>query len=123
MPKSPKQPARNAWEVDFVNVSLDKLQKEQLKKWDTTGEVTSDTITRLVSDGYKLSISADKAHDCVGAYLTEPANSDGSRKRCLSSRGPDFFGALKALAYKHVIVLEGDWGDKAEHGEALDQWG
>jgi len=118
-----KQTTRNSWEVDFVNVSLAKEQKAALAKWDTSGEITSDTITRLVADGYKLSISADKAHDCCGAYLTGPASSDGARKRCLSARGPDFFSSLKALAFKHIVVLDADWGDKSENGEQLDQWG
>lgn len=123
MPKKTQPAQRNSWEVDFVNVSLAKDQKENLKKWDIKGELTFDNVTRMIDDGYKLSISADKAHDCVGAYLTSPSSPNGERKRCLSSRGPDFFGALRALMFKHLIILEGDWGSAAESGEQLDQWG
>lgn len=118
-----KQANRPSWETDFVNVSLSKPQKEQLQKWDIKGEVTFDTITRLVADGYKLSISADKSHDCVGAYFTEPNNVSGARRRCLSARGPDFFGALRSLAFKHCIVLEGDWGEVDNASDPTDQWG
>jgi hypothetical protein len=115
--------ARNSWEVDFVNVSLSKEQKLEVAKWDVKGEVTFDIITKLVDDGFKLSISADKAHDCVGAYLTEGPNSSGNRKRCLSARGPDFFGALRSLVFKHSIILEGDWGDIENTPVAGDRWG
>lgn len=123
MVKKTQAAARNTWEVDFVNVSLSKEQKENLKRWDVKGELTFDQVTKLVDDGYKLSISADKAHDCVGAYLTTPPDVAGTRKRCLSSRGPDFFGSLRALMFKHLIILDGDWGSAAESGEHLDQWG
>lgn len=123
MPAKPKQSTRNSWEVDFVNVSLSKEQKLEVAKWDVKGEVTFDTITRLVDDGYKLSISADKAHDCVGAYLTEGASATGARKRCLSARGPDFFGALRSLIFKHSIILEGEWGDVENTPVAGDRWG
>ena len=123
MSKQPKSSTRNSWEVDFVNVSLSKEQKLLLMKWDSTGELTSDAITRLVQDGYKLSISADKAHDCVGAYLTEGSIVAGGRKRCLGARGPDFFGALKALAYKHLIVLATEWGELDNTADPNSSWG
>lgn len=116
-------PKRASWEVDFVNVNLSKVQKEELFKWDVKGEVTFDAISRLVDDNYKLSISSDKAHDCVGAYLTSPAGPNGGRKQCLGARGPDFFGALRALAFKHLIVLEGDWGELDNTPDATDRWG
>jgi|SRR6185369_12702437 hypothetical protein len=118
-----KQTTRNSWEVDFVNVVLSKEQKQQLMKWDVKGEVTFDVIAKLVTDGFKLSISADKAHDCVGAYLTTARSSDGVRQQCLSARGPDFFGALRALVFKHAIILDGDWGAVENDGEAGSVWG
>lgn len=118
-----KQNTRASWEVDFVNVVLSKDQKKQLMAWDVKGEVTFDAITRLVSDGFKLSVSADRAHDCVGAYLTSPKATDGSRQQCLAARGPDMFGAFRALVFKHSIILDGDWGAVENDGEAGSVWG
>jgi len=123
MASKSKQPLRNSWEVDFVNVSLSKEQKAEVAKWALKGEVSFDTITRMVDDGFKLSFSADKAHDCVGAYLTEGPSASGARKRCLSARGPDFFGALRSLIFKHSIILEGEWGDVENTPVAGDRWG
>jgi hypothetical protein len=117
------QDKRNSWDVDFVNVVLSKDQKTELLKWDVKGEVTFDVISKLVDDGYKLSISADKAHDCVGAYLTSPGNGGVDRKQCLSARGPDMFGAFRSLIFKHAIILEGDWGSVENDGEAGSRWG
>lgn len=120
----PKKAAdkRPSWEADFINCNLDKAAKEQLLKWDLKGEQTFDVISKLIDDGYKLSISADKSHDCVGAYLTSPDRGDGTRKSVLSARGPDLFGSLRAIAFKHSIILSGDWGN--EHGDWGDgAWG
>lgn len=118
-----KKDNRKSWEVDFVAVELSKVQKDQLKKWDTEGDLTSDAITRLVSDGFKLSVWGDKSHDCVGATLTSPKSSTSERQKCLSARGPDFFGALKAVAFKHLIVLDTDWGSLGNNADPDDVWG
>lgn len=114
---------RAAWEVDFVSVELSKEQKDMLRKWDVKYETTVDQITRMVSDGFKLSVWGDKAHDCCGATLTSPKKDGGPRQQCLNARGPDFLGALKAVAFKHLIVLEGDWGTVDNSGDPDSQWG
>ena len=114
---------QNSWEVDFVDVLLSKEQKSDLVKWDVKGEVTFDAISRLIDDGYKLSVVADKTHDCVLASITERGDLGGIRKRCLPARGPDLFGSLRALIYKHSIILEGDWGAIANNNDGDQRWG
>lgn len=123
MPQNKKSASKNSWEVDFVDVLLSKDQKAELVKWDQKGEVTFDAISRLIDDGYKLSVVADKAHDCVLATLTERGDLGGIRKRCLPARGPDVFGAFKALIFKHSIILEGDWGSVANNNDGDSRWG
>ena len=118
--KSAKRPS---WEVDFISVELSKEQKVELRKWDPKFERTVDVVTKLVSDGYKLSLWGDKSHDCVGSTLTSPKREDGKRQQCLSARGPDFLNALKSLAYKHEIVLDGDWGALDNSADPDGQWG
>jgi hypothetical protein len=114
---------RPSWEVDWVRCELSKEQKEMLRKWDVKYERTVDVVTRLVSDGFKLTVWGDKSHDCVGVSLTTPKGEGGARQQCLSARGPDFLGALKAAAYKHSVVLEGDWGTLDNTGDPDSQWG
>jgi hypothetical protein len=114
---------RNSWEVDFISVELGKEQKDMLRKWDVDGSLTSDAITRLVADGFKLSVWGDKAHDCCGATLTSPKGDGVARQKCLSARGPDFFGALKSVAFKHLIVLDGDWGTLENNSDPDSRWG
>jgi hypothetical protein len=118
-----KKDDKRPWEVEFIQVELDKSQKEMLKKWDTEGVQTISIIERLVFDGYKLSIWGDKTHDCCGATITSPRGTDDSRPKCLSGRGPDIVAALRAVAYKHHIILEGDWSKYGEWDQTRDQWG
>lgn len=118
-----KAQARNSWEVDFVSVELSKEQKDLLRKWDVKYEATVDEISRLVDDGFKLSVWGDKAHDCCGATLTSPKQTDGTRQKCLSARGPDFLSALKSLCYKHLIVLDGVWSVLDNSSDPDSRWG
>jgi len=120
---SKKKDGRAAWEVDFISVELSKEQKDQLRKWDVKYELTIDAISRLVSDGYKFSAWGDKAHDCVGVTLTSPQLEGHAHKLCISARGPQFLDALRAIAYKHLIVLDGSWSTLANNADPDSSWG
>lgn len=115
--------SRSSWEVDFVRCELSKAEKDSLLKWDLKNEATFDAITRLVDDGFKLTVTADKRNDCVGIWLTSPKLDAGPRQRCLGARGPDLIGAFRAIAFKHCVVLEGEWGDAGNPDDPTSRWG
>jgi hypothetical protein len=110
------------WEVQFVQCELGKDDKDRLEKWDTGAAETIVILERLVQDGFKLSVWGDKLHDCCGASITEPVRESGDRKRCLTGRGPDFIGAMRAVAYKHAIMLDGDWGNQQPPEDHRSSW-
>jgi hypothetical protein len=85
-------------------------------------EQTFSILERLVVDGYKLSIWNDANHDSFGASITSPKGSGKDRSKCLTGRGPDFFGALRSVAYKHQILLDGDWSKRGEWEAGQSQW-
>lgn len=114
---------RQPWEVDFIQVELSKEQKDALKKWDVKLETTIDSLDRLIVDGFKLSVSFDRVHDCAIASLTSPKNDNGDRQQCLVARGPNYLGALRAIAFKHHVVLEGEWSGIANKYDPDSQWG
>lgn len=114
---------RAAWEVDFVNCELSKEERDAVSKWDVKYEVTFDTVARMVADGFKLSVTADRKHDCSIATFTSPKGDAGVRQQCLTARGPDFYGAIRCLVYKHAIVLEGEWGEVGNSIDASSKWG
>lgn len=118
-----KTEKRAAWEVDFLHVELDKAQREALQKWDVSGEQSFVALERLLIDGHKLSFTFDKGNDCVIAAATSPKTGDGNRQWCLTARGPDFSGGMRALAYKFIVILDGDPSSARTVAENRSSWG
>lgn len=123
MTKKTKEAERNPWEVDFVRCELDKTMKEKLKNWDVKGELTYDAIERLISDGYKLTVTGNRDNGSVGAWLTSPKDPGGKRQQCLGARGPSLFGAMRAIVFKHSIILDGNWDASIDASGSADVWG
>jgi len=118
---APKQDTK--YEVAFVQCELDKKTKEAVKTWDPKLEATMDGFDRLMSDGYKVSFSPDKYHDCIGVFATMPEKSHRHAGQCLTARGPNALMALKVLVYKHFTVLGEDWGTPVAQEKHRDEWG
>lgn len=123
MAKKQSSNSSSGWNVSFVRCELDSADKDALLKYDPKGTESWDVIARLIDDGYKLSVSADKAHSAVGAYLTSPKGSEGAAQFCLSARGPDIFSAFRALAYKHAIKLDRNWANGTSPDWDTGSWG
>lgn len=117
-----KRPVTN-YEVSFVSCELDKSTKEAVKAWDVKFEATIDAIDRLILDGYKVSISQDKFHDCTAVFMTMPDKTHKHSGLCLTARGPNYLSALKVLVYKHYNILQEDWGAVVEQAYKRDSWG
>lgn len=67
-------------------------------------------IFEAMEDGYKFSLSNDKKHNCVIATLTGREQECENKGFALSARGPDAFGAIAALWYKHAVKAHyGAW--------------
>lgn len=123
MAKKQSSGQRPSWQSDFVSCTLTQEQRGEARKWDVKYEQTFDVFDRLIDDNIKISFSVDKRHDCVGVYATKPAGDGRERAICLSARGPNFLEAMKVLAYKHAVVLDGMWDTVPEsEGEDL-RWG
>lgn len=107
----------------FVICDLDVETKEQMKLWIKDDGRWFDVLAKAVDSGHKISVNADVAHKCVAAFCTGSPRGGGSGKLCLSARGPDFAGALAALAFKFSVVLDGDLGNAMKQDDAIDIWG
>lgn len=120
-----KQPQKNnaGWEVQFISCELDKDTKQAARNWDPKFEQTMDIIDRLTAEGYKISISPDKFHDCIGAFATIADINHPHHGLCLTARGPSFILALKMLAFKHSQVLQEDWTTQVAERRSTDNWG
>lgn len=123
MAKKSAAASRPDWQTDFVQCELTKEMKNELAKFDVGAVASFAFLTGAINDGYKFSANFDKAHDCVAVFLTETTALDGRRKRCLSARASNLENALRALYYKHSVILEGDWGSAGEPDDTGERWG
>lgn len=114
---------KKTWGTTFIECELNEQHKEALKKWDVKGTEAFDGLDRLINDGYKISFAQDVYHDCVAAFATSPANDGGVREYTLSARGPGLLQALRALCYKHFIMLDQRWVDPERPNKDRDVWG
>jgi hypothetical protein len=123
MPKQLKQKTTAEWNATFVRCELDKETKDKVKSWDPKFEATLDAVDQMVTDGYKVSISYDKYHDCVGCFVTHPDPAHKNHGQCLTARGPNYLSALKVLVFKHFQILDGEWGAVVDQNGSRDEWG
>lgn len=66
-------------------------------------------LDECVNEGLKLSFKADKANNCVIASLTGGGkDSYQDTDICLTARGADMGSSAALLAYKFVVMLQGD---------------
>lgn len=114
---------KNAWDVDFVQLELTAQDKETAKKWDVKFEQTFDCLCRCSVDGYKLSVTYDRRNDCAIAALTSPKPEGGANSLCFTARGPDLLQAMRMLAYKIVVLLDGDMSALGDVAQSRSQWG
>lgn len=114
---------RPDWQTDFVPCELTKEMKVELSTFDVGATKSFEWLASAIDDGYKFAASRDKKNDCIAVFLTETELIDGDRKRCLSARASNIANAMRALYYKHSVVLEGDWGNSRVDSDSIEQWG
>lgn len=95
----------------FVTIELTDPDRSAIQEAMGTGLVTPlEFIFEAMDDGYKFSLSSDKKHNCVIATLTGKDPACENVGYALSARGPDSFGAIAALWYKHAVKANyGPW--------------
>jgi hypothetical protein len=123
MPR-PKKQQRPQFELKgFISCDLSKDLKEQGKVW--VAQHTDDLgakVEALATDGYKISMSADRIHDCFQASATCTDAENADYGFCLTARAPDIWSALGMLLYKHYVVLEGEWASREATASSADKW-
>jgi len=118
-----KTAEKRKYDVQFVKCELDKQMREELKAQPVVLEELFNGLNRMVDSGYKLSFGYEQRNDCVGVYVTAPDQDHQFHGLCLSARGTDEVGALKAILFKHYTLLEENWGSPVDRDFEPDVWG
>lgn len=102
----------DAWQANgFVNLTLSEAQiKDVFKIYDKAEKVESDMLKEL-SDGYKITFSFNPKTGAIVCSLSNKDTDSPNYGWILTSHAPTWFEALSISLYKHIIVLERNWGD------------
>lgn len=112
-----KKKSANSWK-GFIDCELTTEDKYLLKTTDATHDYPPlPTITKLVEDGYKFSLSFDKKNDTYIASLTDQDFASPTEGYTLTGRGGEPIKAITALLFKHFIKLEDGWITPAEQDD------
>lgn len=122
MPRAKHNSGGNTPLPQFVSCPLTEDELEHCRKAPLDDGHIVDFIVKVVENGCKLSFGWDAWNECVTCTQTR-ANADKSKAGiALTSRGPDFHGAITVAAYKFYVKLDGDMG-AASPEITKNQWG
>jgi hypothetical protein len=68
-------------------------------------------FTDTLAQGVRFSLSWDADNDCFTAAFTASVTSMEGRRCSLTARADAWETAVYLLVWKHVFLMEGDWGN------------
>jgi len=112
-------PKKDGWQPKgFVNLYLTENQLsdafKQFEKWEKTEKALNDEM----ANGYKFTFSYDNRSGSVVCTVACKDETSENYGWLLSSFAPSWQEALILSIYKHLIVLDGHWGDNETKASA-----
>jgi len=106
----------------FINYTLSKEQKDELKTTELTLEYADDILTKLTEGNYKVTFSYDDFAECFAAHVVPKGSEHKNAGFILAGRGSTPLKALKQAAYMHWQIFDEDWSEfyTARGREELD---
>jgi len=123
MAQQKKSVPQNYSDITFINYDLTAEQKTEVKGWKPAFEQVFSLFEGMIADGFKVSFKFDTRNKCVQCSLTEPFESAKKVTRCMVSRGPDLYSAIRVAVWKHTVLFEGDWANIPDETNGGDVWG
>lgn len=106
----------------FKDVRLSDAQRDAYEHWDAEDGDVYLLLASAVASGFKFTMSYNGSNDTYTATLTgQEAAPAAAQGYSLSAFAPDFYNACRTLAYKHDLILEGDWS--RIEVSASERWG
>lgn len=105
---------------EFVNLELNVKEKEELRAWCVDPIELDAMLEGMFADGTKITVRNDDRNRCIVAFAFPPPDSDNSGY-ILTGRGASASRALRQLAYKHHVMLDGHWSDYHNRPGARDE--
>lgn len=103
-----RRTSRGGVDSEFVNLEVDAAHKQELRGYCTDVLDLDAAIGGVLSDGNKITIKYDDRNRCFVAFGFAPDYSENTGF-ILTGRASSVSRALRELAYKHHVLLGGDW--------------
>jgi hypothetical protein len=115
---------KGSWnnDVSFADVTLLKADEDAYLKW--ISGVSQDLHTlmsRVVEDGWKVSVRGDVENECIVVSWTNIEPKHVNANICVTSRSDDWGEAMFLNAYKVFVIWEGQ--RLPTRGEKRNNWG
>ena len=106
----------------FINYTLSKEQKDELKATELSIEYADDILVKLTEANYKVTFSYDDFAECFAAHVVPKGTEHKNAGFILAGRGSTPLKALKQAAYMHWQIFDEDWSEfyTARGRESLD---
>lgn len=95
----------------FINYSLSKEQKDEIKSTALTLEYADDILSKLAEANYKITFSYDDFAECFAAHIVPKGSQHKNAGFILAGRGSTPLKALKQAAYMHWQIFDEDWSE------------
>jgi len=114
---------RQTTDSEFVNLELSAADKLSVREYAAGLDDLDAALQAVYADGTKVTTKWDDRNNCFAAFAFPPEDSDNAGL-ILTGRGAGVTRALRQLAYKHNVVLQGDWAQyhNRPQGGDEDDW-
>jgi len=109
--KQPYKEKKTAEWGGYLNVRLSADAADEFFEWLPKAQLDEGWafLAKAIQDGIKLSVVYDDEHDAFIATFTGALTGDPSVRQSMSSRGEHWSTAVLLQAYKHAVILKGDY--------------
>lgn len=103
----------------FVDVKMTDEEKQLFTQWDVHDNDLFLLMSEAVSAGHKLSISFNKQNDTFVCSFTGNEGTGKHEGFTLTAFAGDWYIAVRALVFKHAVLLNSDWTAAADRPSEL----
>lgn len=110
----PKKDDRQIQWRGFIECKFTDSEKDLFTQWDVHDNDLFLLLSEAVSAGHKLSISFNKQNETYVASFTGNEGTDKHEGYTLSAYAGDWYIAVRALLFKHCVLLGSEWSSATE---------
>lgn len=93
----------------FIECKFTESEKEAFAQWDVHDEDVFVLLSEAVVAGHKLSLTFNKQSETFVASFTGNEGAGKHEGYTLSAYAGDWYLAVRAIVFKHAVLLAGDW--------------